>query len=171
MVSFLNYRTTASAVRSGLVISRRKTRFTTRLALYRPALGYLVPAVLCPETANVFRAIQSDCQTRMVIAVPVARSRRGSGLRHRLDLEIQSRTPQHDVGRNHPNIATSRGCLARYFWQHRKTGGLPYDLLVRAGLFFFVLRSEGGRTLPESEQAQGLKRRSMVIVQSLDDHR
>ncbi len=87
----------------------------------------------------------------MVIAVPVARSRRGSGLRHRLDLEIQSRAPSHGFGRNHPNAATSHGCLTLCFWQHRKTEGLPHDVLVRAGVFFLVTLSEGGRTLPESE--------------------
>jgi transposase InsO family protein len=41
------------------------------------------------------------------------------------DLEIQSRMSQHGFGRNHPNAATSHGCLTLYLWQHRKTGGLP----------------------------------------------
>jgi hypothetical protein len=27
-----------------------------------------------------------------------------------------------------PNAATSHGCLTLYFWQHRKTGGLPFIL-------------------------------------------
>jgi len=32
---------------------------------------------------------------------------------------------QYGLGRNHPNAAPSHGCLTLYFWQHRKTGGLP----------------------------------------------
>jgi hypothetical protein len=37
----------------------------------------------------------------------------------------------------------------------RRADKVRHDLLVRAGVFFLIIRSEGGRTLPESEQAQG----------------
>ena len=49
---------------------------------------------------------------------------RGSGLRHAVDVVLQSRPPQHGPGRFHPKAAFGQGCITVLLLSPVEIGGI-----------------------------------------------